>query len=523
MSTFYVNGRIYTQHPNRPLAEAMVVAGGRIRWVGASADVGANAEWERVDLAGATVIPGLRDAHTHLLAYALLKQQVDLRDTHSEAEAVRRVADYAARHPERPWIRGHGWNEHLWAEGKKPSRASLDQAIPDRPVVLSRIDGHVVWVNSRALELAGVTDETPDPPGGHLERDAHGRLTGLLRETARKLVYRHIPPPSLQERVAALRAVQGEAHTLGLVEVHVIEGAEALEALQVLHAAGELSLRVLFLPPISLLDHLRAAGVRAGLGDERLRLGQLKLFADGTLGSRTAWMLAPFEGEPENRGLPTYPPDELRRLVREAHEAGWPCAIHAIGDAANRAALDALEAAPACESPLPDRIEHVQVIHPDDMPRLAAQGVVASMQPIHMASDWRLAELFWGARARWSYAWRSLRRLGTVLAFGSDVPVEPLNPWPALAVAISRRDLEGAPEGGWHPDETLTLAEALEGFTVGTARAAGRKRAGRLVVGAPADFLVLDRDPFELRPEELARVRPRATIVGGEVVSGEVQ
>ncbi|MDQ7029156.1 MAG: amidohydrolase family protein [Ardenticatenia bacterium] len=267
---------------------------------------------------------------------------------------------------------------------------------------------------------------------------------------------------------------------------------------------------------------MREAGVRAGLGDDWLRLGQIKIFADGTLGSRTDWMLDPFEGDAEQRGLPAYAPDELTRLVREAHEAGWPCAIHAIGDAANRAALDALEAAPPCASPLPDRIEHVQLIHPEDMPRLAAQGVVASMQPIHMASDWRLADLFWGPRARWSYAWRSLRRLGTVLAFGSDVPVESLDPWPALAVAITRQNLEGLPEGGWYPDETLTLAEALEGFTHGVARAAGRAGAGRVVVGAPADVIVLDQDPFELQPEELARARPQATLVGGEVVWGEM-
>ncbi len=515
MNTLYVNGHIYTQDPALPRADAMLVTDGRVAWVGRAGELGTGVAAERVDLEGSTVIPALGDAHVHFMAYALLRQQVDLRGARSEEEAAQRVADYAARHPDRPWIRGHGWNEHLWEGGKLPTRASLDAVVPDRPVVLSRIDGHVLWVNTRALEAAGLTDETPNPPGGELVRDERGRLTGILRETARKLIHECLPAPSLSERVEALRQAQQEALGLGLVRLHVIEGPEALEAFQVLHAAGELAVRVLFLLPISALEHLRPLELRAGFGDSFLRLGQLKIFADGTLGSRTAWMLEPFEHEPENRGMPIYTSEELNTLVREAHKAGWPCAIHAIGDAANRAALDAIEQAPPCGSSLPDRIEHVQIIHPDDMPRLRTLDVVASMQPIHMASDWRLADYWWGARARWSYAWRSLRRLGTALAFGSDAPVEPLDPWPALAVAITRRDLNDLPEGGWYPDETLTLAEVLEGFTVGVARAAGDPRGGRLVPGAPADFLVLDQNPFDLAPEALARLRPRMTVVGG--------
>lgn len=518
MRQLYTNGRIYTQDPTTPWAEAMLVSDGRVEWVGRAVDVGVGLSAERVDLNGGTVIPALGDAHTHFMAYALLRQQVDLRGTRSEEEAVQRVADYAARYPDRPWIQGHGWNEHLWEGKRLPTRASLDAVVPDRPVVLSRIDGHVVWVNTRALEAAGLTDGTPNPPGGELERDESGRLTGILRETARKLIHDCVPAPSLADRVEALRLAQQEALALGLAGVHVIEDHEALEALQVLHANDELLLRVLFLLPISALEHLRAVGLQAGFGDAMLRLGQLKIFADGTLGSRTAWMLDPFEHEPDNRGMPIYTPEELNTLVQEAHRAGWPCAIHAIGDAANRAALDALEHAPPSNTTLPDRIEHVQLIHPDDMVRLARLGVVASMQPIHMASDWRLADYWWGPRARWSYAWRSLKRLGAVLAFGSDVPVEPLDPWPALAVAVTRRDLSGLPEGGWYPDEALSLAEALEGFTVGVACAAGNRKGGRLVAGAPADFLVLDQNPFDLAPEALAQLRPRMTVVGGRVV-----
>ncbi|KPL88450.1 amidohydrolase [Ardenticatena maritima] len=514
----FTNAHIYAPDSAHTWHTAMLVEQERIRWVGHPDDLGPQVQATPHSLEGGYVLPGLTDAHTHFLALALLTQRVNLRGTRSLAEALQRIAEYA-RTTSAMWIEGHGWNEHEWVEHRLPTRHDLDAILPARPVALSRIDGHLLWCNSLALQMAGITADTPDPEGGQIDRDEHGEPTGILRETARLLVSRIIPEPPLATKVAALEAAQRDALALGLTGVHTIESALALEAYQTLEQENRLRMRILFMPMYDALNALRTTGKHPGSGSARLRLGQLKLFSDGTLGSRTAWLLAPYSDAPDELGLPTYTPDELHALVAEAHRAGWPVAIHAIGDAANRAALDAIEAAPPHNSTLPDRIEHVQLIHPDDVPRFAQLGVIASMQPIHMASDWRLAEQRWGERARFGYAWRTLRAAGAVLAFGSDAPIEPINPWPNLQVAVTRRDLDGNPPEGWYPLERLALADALDGFTHGAAVAAGLPHEGRLSVGAFADFIVLEHNPFTTPPENLATVRPLRTFVGGEEVN----
>lgn len=521
-TTVYANARIYTLHPDAPRAGAMAVEDGRITWIGDTEDVGAGLADTTIDLGGAVVLPGLTDAHTHFLAHGLQMQRVDLRDTESEAEAVQRVVQYAQKHPKTVWIEGFGWNDHRWGSPGLPSRESLDRALGSRPVALSRIDGHVLWVNSMALQIAGITEETPDPPGGELDRDDDGRLTGILRETARDLLFEAIEPPSVAERVDAIRAAQVQAHALGLTGIHTIEDDDALEAFQALRDDGALRIRTLFMPPINSLKSLRMLDLSPGHGDEWLRLGQLKIFADGSLGSRTAWMIEPYEHEPANTGIPTHTRDELHRLIHNAHESGWPVAVHAIGDAAARAVLDALATAPQADGIMPDRIEHAQLLHPRDLPRLAEHGIVASMQPIHMASDWKIATRFWGDRARWGYAWRSLAEQGTILAFGSDVPIEPMNPWPNLQVTVTRRDLDGEPAAGWYPQEALSVEQAIAGFTRGAAYAAGDARQGQLAAGAYADFILLDRDPFDIPPSQLNELRPIATIVGGQIIHGNI-
>lgn len=518
----FTNATIYTFDSNASIAETLVVSNGQIQWVGSADDVGVGAVDETVDLDGCTVLPGLTDSHTHFLAYGLQMQRIDLRDVENEAEAVKRVVEYANANPQTIWIEGFGWNEHRWDNSSLPSRESLDAVLPSRPVALSRIDGHVLWVNSMALKIAGINDETPDPAGGELDRNDEGRLTGILRETARELIFDAIEPPTVAARADALQAAQAEAHALGLTGVHTIEDNDALEAFQTLRDDGGLRLRVLFMPPIDSLKSLRVLGVQPGHGDEWLRLGQLKIFADGSLGSRTAWLLEPYKNEPANMGIPTHDREELLALIKEAHGEGWPVAVHAIGDAAARAVLDALDRVPAAGSELPDRLEHAQLLHPEDMPRLATQGIVASMQPIHMASDWEIATKFWGERARWGYAWRSLLEEGTVLALGSDAPIEPIDPWPNLQVAVTRRDLDGNPTDGWYPLEALSLEQAIAGFTRGAALAAGDARQGRLTANAHADFIVLDRDPFKVPQAQLNELRPIATIVGGQCVHGNL-
>jgi len=510
----YHNCRVRALCDQDQPANALAVQAGRVQWVGCEDDLGAG-NWRRVDLGGAVVIPALGDAHTHLLWYALLRRRVDLRGATSEPDAASRVASYAADHPGSGWIQGSGWNENTWDVTRLPSRLSLDTVCPGRPVVLSRADGHMVWTNSVALQAAGITSTTPDPAGGQVDRDQGGEPTGILRDRAADPVRDRVPPPTLAERVAALREVQPELLSYGLVSLHTMEGRDTLEALQELRQGGDLRPRVLVLPPIALRPELEAIGLRPGFGDDHLRLGQLKLFVDGSLGSRTAWMLEDFCGEAGSRGLAMLEQAELVGLLDEAHLAGWPCAIHAIGDAANRHVLEALADVPRAPGPLPDRIEHVQCIRPEDAMRLSAQGVVASMQPVHVASDWRVSDRLWGERSRQSYAWQMLARAGAVLAFGSDAPVESINPWLGLQVAVTRQDLEGQPARGWYPEQRLSPREALSGFTSGVAAAAGEAGQGRLVAGARADFLVLEDDPLTMDPRALATISPLATYVDG--------
>ncbi|MHB0878342.1 MAG: amidohydrolase [Anaerolineae bacterium] len=515
----YANARIRTQAETVPDADAMIVTGGRVNWVGREDDLGTGLPLRRHDLWGATVWPALGDAHTHFLWYALLRQRIDLRGATDLVDALGQVREYAAAWPERQWLQGHGWNENEWREGTLPSRLDLD-SVTDRPAAFTRADGHLVWVNSAALAAVGVGADTPDPAHGHIDRDEHGMPTGILRESAMHLVLDRVPPPTLAERLAAVRAGQEEAHGLGLASLHTMEDRETLEALQAAHDSGDLKLRVTVLLPVARLDSLQALGLRCGFGDEWLRLGQLKVFSDGSLGSRTAWMLEPFEDDAANRGIAALDEAGLRQTIGAAHAAGWPCAVHAIGDAANRAVLDALAGVPRVAGTYPDRIEHVQIIRPEDMRRLAGLGVVASMQPVHVSTDWRVADRLWGVRSRWSYAWRSVAEAGAVLAFGSDAPVESLDPWAGLQVAVTRRGLDGLPEGGWYAQERLDLAAALSGFTTGVARAGGQNQGGRLAPGSPADFIVLDRDPFTLPPESLGGVEPVRTVIGGETVYG---
>lgn len=508
---------------------ALAVAGGRVLATGddLSADF---PRARRVDLRGLHVFPGLIDAHNHIVGYGLGLLQIELRETRSIAEAGRLIAQAAAsRTADGPaadaWILGRGWDKNVWAEGRFPKRHDLDAATGGRPAAFSSKDGHLLWVNSAALRLAGVSRETPDPPGGAIGRDAGGEPDGLLKEEARLFVQRLVPTATPEMREQAVLAASAAFHRLGLTGVHAFTGAATegpaqFVALQRLHARGELALRTVATLPDRHLDAAAAAGIRTGLGDAMLRVGPIKIFADGTLGSQTAGMLEPFDGQADNVGIQVRTPEEIGRLVQRAVENGLWTAIHAIGDRANRDVLDILERhLPASHRiGARHRIEHVQVLHPDDLPRLAQLGVVASMQPVHATADRDVADRYWGRRARWSYAWRSLGTSGAMLAFGSDAPVETPDPWRGLYAAVTRRR-EDEPGGrAWYPEECLTLEDAFRAYTVGPAFAAGTEAwQGTLEPGKVADFIVLDRDPYAGAPEDLLRVKVLATIVDGRV------
>lgn len=518
------NGNIRTMDAAAPLVRAVAIAGDRVLATGADADMLAllAPQGRGVDLQGRTVVPGLTDSHLHFLSFGLSLKQIDLAGISTLEAALARVADSAAQTPEGHWLRGRGWDHTLWAGGAFPTRHDLDRVAPDHPVYLRRKCGHAGWANSRALELAGVTAQTPDPPGGAIDRDSTGQPTGILKEKAMDLVARLFAEPSMDEAVGAIKAGMAHAHTVGLVGVHTMENATSLRAFQQLRAAGELTMRVLMQVPEENLDAAIQMGLQSGLGDERLRIGGVKLFADGSLGARTAYMLEPYEGEPHNCGIPVTDAGRLRELVGKASRAGLAAFVHAIGDRANREVLDAIEASRrAGEGPhLRHRIEHTQILHPDDMPRLAKLGVVASMQPIHAIQDMHMADAHWGARSAGAYAWRSLLDRGAVLAFGSDSPVEDLNPMKGIHAAVTRRRPDGAPGAdGWYPQQRLTVTEAVYAFTAGAAYASGEEAIkGTLTPGKLADLVVLSQDIFAIDPMAILETQAVATMLDGKFV-----
>jgi predicted amidohydrolase YtcJ len=520
------HGAVHTMDPALPVAQAVAIAGERILAVGNDDEILAlaDARTQRIDLGGRSLLPGFEDAHLHFCGYGLVLQQVDLATAQSLAEALALVGDHAANLPEDGWVRGRGWNHNLWPTPHQPTRHDLDQVVGGRPAAFSSKDGHSLWVNSAALRLAGVSGDTPDPPGGQILREASGEPSGILTEKAQGLVWRCVPDPGPQAMEEAARAALADAARLGVTAIHNCEGAAAFGALRRLQEQGELTARVWQMIPLELLDEALALGVRSGVGDDWLRLGHVKMFADGALGSGTAEMLAPYEDWPDRLGVAATSSDELWAALEAGLPAGLAPAIHAIGDGANRRVLDLYERAQKekllahLPAGLRPRIEHVQLLAPEDIVRLAELGVVASMQPIHATQDMEMADQHWGARSRWSYAWRSVLNAGALLAFGTDCPVEALDPLPGLYAAVTRQRADGTPEGGWYPEETLTLDEALYAYTMGSARACGQAgMRGSLMSGKLADMVVLSQDIHAQPPAALLETRVDMTIVGGKV------
>lgn len=519
-----LNGRVYTQQETQPVARAVALVGNRIASVGSDEEAleAAGPTAEPIDLGGRAVVPGFVDAHFHVLEYCLDRDRVQLDGAATLDGVLALVAEAARAAPAGTWVVGRGWDRNLWPEARFPTRHDLDRVTDRRPACLFSRDVHAVWANTAALELAGIGLDTPDPPGGKIVREPDGAPSGILLEAAAGLVRALADRPSLEASVALLREGQQELARLGLTALHNFEGARTFEALQVLDARGELGLRVFAGSSRDDLEATARVGPRAGFGGERLRVGLLKLFADGALGVGTAAMLAPYEGRPDDRGIATLELQELVGLIRRAREAGVGVATHAIGDAAVRLVLDAAAVVRADDHPERAaqilRVEHAQLVHPDDVPRFARLGVVASMQPLHATSDMRTADRDWGTRCRTGYAWRSLLDAGARLAFGTDCPVEPPNPLLSIHAAVTRQR-DGEPPEGWYPEQRLTVAEAIRAYTLGSAAAAGLAHEhGSIAPGRLADLAVLSRDPYRIPPPELADVTVAMTIFDGQVV-----
>ncbi len=525
------NAQIHTLDPENPTATALAVDHGRIALVGSDAEVLGtvnNGPVEKQDMRGKTIWPGLVDAHVHLQHYAFALQMVDC-ETATRAECLHRVEEKARRTPAGEWLRGHGWNQNNWPEGFGTTR-ELDAVAPDHPVYLTAKSLHAAWVNGAALRAAGISRATPDPQGGRIGRDETGEPNGLLFESAMQLVEEVIPAPTAKMVAQAIGEAQKNLWQFGITGVHDYDGAVCFTALQLLQERGQLQTRVVKGIRLENLEDAIALGLRTGFGNDFLRTGSVKLFADGALGPQTAAMLQPYEGaaqgaEKQDTGILLLDNEQIFEYGQQATANGISIATHAIGDRANHEVLLGYAQVRRFERDrglpaLRHRIEHVQVLHPDDYGRLAELGVIASVQPIHATSDMHMADRYWGSRSAGAYAFRTLIERGTRVCFGSDAPVESPNPFLGLHAAVTRQRADGSPgEDGWYSDQRLALEDALHGFTTGPAYASGQEhQQGTLARGYFADLIVLAQNPFILPAKDLQALQPSATMVGGEWV-----
>lgn len=521
--TLFVGGVVAAGPAQTPLADhAVLVSGGVIRDVGPTSVMRSRHGGVRiVDASGATILPGLVDAHGHLYGLGVSLDTVDLVGTTSFDEIVERVRERAARTPKGEWIVGRGWDQNDWPEKSFPTSAMLDAASSEHPIHLERIDGHAAIVNSAALRIGGVTASTADPAGGRIIRDASGAPTGVFIDTASALIERHMPAPTRAQRKARVLAAAQAIAATGLTAMHDagIDTA-TIGAVRELIDEGRFPIRVyaLLADDEQLLEEWFARGPLLDYGG-RLTIRAVKLYADGALGSRGAALLAPYSDDPANSGLMIARPAQIEDVARRGRAAGFQINTHAIGDAGVRNVIDAYARAGVTPADR-FRIEHLQVIAPEDVPRLVSHGIIASMQPTHGTSDMYWAEERLGPeRVKGAYAWRTVLDAGGRLALGSDFPVEQVNPFLGIHAAVTRQDQKGWPQGGWYPSQNLTLAEAIRGFTADAAYAAFQESSrGTIEPGKLADFTIVEGNLYEAAPQTLHETKLRYTVVGGEIV-----
>ncbi len=531
------NANVYTGTPSQSRAEAVLAIDGRIAYVGTTAEARKRAppDARKFDLGGFTVLPGLTDSHAHLAGIGWRELHFDLTGVESLAALKQRVRDRATQDKVSPWIEGRGWIESRWTPAAFPTRMDLDEAVADRPVILERIDGHAIVANSLALKLAGITRDTPDPPGGEILKDAAtGEPTGMLIDGAKALVENLVPPPTQEETAGALETGANRSVRVGWTQLQYAGTTDAeIELLCQLYAGHKISLRVYAAigGPGPDAERLLAAGRNYKSCDDRLNVRGIKLYMDGALGSRGAALLAPYSDSPQSRGLLVNEPEEVLRIAQAALRSGIQLQTHAIGDRGNRLVLDIYEKAfagvPPAERAVAEprfRIEHAQVVAPEDIPRFAKLSVLASMQTSHAISDMFFAPSRLGpGRIKGAYAWRSLLDAGAIIAGGSDAPVEQGDPIIEFHAAVTRRTLEGYAGPDWGLEQRLTRAEALRLLTIAPAYAAFQENVrGTIEQGKLADFTVLSADIMQLPETEILNARAVMTIIGGEVAYQEV-
>jgi predicted amidohydrolase YtcJ len=523
-----INAAVHTMESAHPTAEAVAVLGNRIAAVGSTAEIRALAGTgtRMIDAGGKLVLPGFNDAHVHFLMGGFSLANVGLRDAQSPQEMAKRLSEYARKLPKGRWILGGDWDHERWPDAPLPTKDMIDAATPDNPVWVNRLDGHMALANSLALKLAGITKETKDPPGGLIVRDPKtGEPTGILKDAAEELVDRAVPEKTFEEKHIAARAATEHAAQVGVTSLTDMSAGEDVGLYQYMLQRGELKTRIYAIRSIVSWEPMAKTGVHAAFGSDMLRIGGLKGFADGSLGSSTALFFEPYSDTPNTRGLlfdQMLPEGIMLKRVEAADKAGLQIMIHAIGDEANMRILDIYQQAADKNGPRDRRfrIEHAQHLRPAEIPRFGRQKVVASMQPYHAADDGRWCDKRVGPeRSKGTYSFRSLLASGAVLAFGSDWTVAPLNPMEGLKAAVTRQTLDGKHPNGWTPEQKLTLDEAIRAFTVGSAYAEFAENVkGTIVPGRLADIVMLDRDLYKVPPAEIDKGRVVLTLMDGRVV-----
>ncbi|MDH5704760.1 MAG: amidohydrolase [Candidatus Aminicenantes bacterium] len=526
-----LNGTVWTVNPSQPWAEAVAVKGGRILEVGSSRTIKklAGTRTEVVDLKGDLVLPGFIDSHTHFLDGGFSLLSIRLRDARSREDFISRIRDKAKKMEKGEWILNGNWDHQSFDPPELPNRDWIDAVTPDNPVFVNRLDGHMALANSLALRIAGVTKNTPSPAGGEILKDSEtGEPTGILKDAALDLVAENIPEPSLKAKLRAAEVALRHAAECGVTSVHDMASAENLEVYQEFLRNKKLTARLYVYIPITEVEVYSRLRLKTPFGNDFLKIGGLKGFVDGSLGSSTALFFEPYADDPDMTGLfhsQMYPQGIMERRIMEADRAGLQVAIHAIGDKANHALLDIMEKIIARngERDRRWRIEHAQHLLPGDIERIARLGIIASVQPYHAVDDGRWAESRIGReRCRTTYAFQSLLERGTVLACGSDWTVAPLDPLSGIYAAVTRRTLDGKNPEGWFPEQKISLEEAVKGYTLNGAFAEfSEAYKGSIEAGKLADLAVLTRNIFAVPPEEILNTKVKMTIFNGEIVYRE--
>jgi len=517
------SGNIYTQNPKYPFCQAVAFAGGRIVWMGSNDDLYKlpPEKFEIIDLHGKTVLPSFCDAHVHFVFWALSLTRLDLDGCKSYNEVLNRIKKASKSLKKNEWLIGKGWRRDQWTRDVWPHKRDLDMIVPNNPVALLSKDEHLTWTNTAGLKKTKISTNTPNPSGGEISRDEHGELTGILKETASHQFFDNVPKPVGSKAFMAVQQAQELAHSLGITSVGCFDGISGFSTLQQYHQKHGLKLRVSQYIPSKHSDELISTGIRSGFGDRFLKIQGVKFFADGALGSQTALMFNPYRGSKDKLGIAQNDADELAYGVEKCVRGGLNVAIHAIGDKANRNALDAIiNASGRKKTGFRHRIEHCQLLRKSDIPLFGKHNIICSVQPSHLISDIDLVKKYWGQRGRHAYAFNTMQDKGAVLSFGSDGPIEKPNPIYDIYCAVERK--RPADNTRFYPVEKISVDDAVRAHTWGGAYAAGTENEyGSITIGNYADIVILDQDIYKIAPEKILDTKIVATLLEGEIVYGK--